>query len=919
MSLYGALFTGVSGLKSQSNKIGAISDNIANVNTVGYKEVAAAFETLVINSSASISYSPGGALPNNRLEIDKQGLLISTDSPTDIAISGGGFFVVNSDVEGGDTPAYTRAGSFRTDELGNFVNAAGFYLQGWVLDRDGNIPATSANLDSLQTVNLETATGIANATTAVDIGANFDASADVFPGQEGTVTMDVLSAPNFGIQADDIIVPAEFGLATTNSITRLDQFTVTTGNGLEYTYEYGGFSIGRDVTTAGATNVGDGGTDVTAVANLAGGEFLTALGSTVITVTLPNHGLIDGDRVTFTGITPDPLDGIPATELDTTHVITRIDANTFTISTTTAAVAGGVNNAATGTVDTRQYNGNIFDAVTASQAFFNNIGVTGMTNGALTFSISTPTTGAVTFRYSTSSPSAASGEFNNLNNLATAIDEVSGLTARVEGGRLIVGSEDADEAVTFANGDATGTATLRGVDWITELDLVNVATGSDRFSTMENLAAQITADQGVSAQIFDPLSNASLEIRVDDPLDTIQFDDFVQNPPTRLPNDALTSAAGGPGAVTVTVTDAAHGFSVGQSITLSGVTAFDAFTVAELNTTHTITAIIDANTYEIAVTSALANAGATGGGNAIDRSRVNNGSLLAEMGLVTSLNGAAYTAQTTGVLGPRYDASGSVGENMASGDIEPQFSRSIRVYDALGTPHDLRMGVIKIADNQWAMEIYAVPEDDISTTLVDGQIATGTIIFNGDGTLRSISSGLSNTLTINWTNGSVASAIDFNWGTAGQPIGTPNTDEIGGTDGLSQFAASFNVSFVNQNGAGVGELIGVTIDEDGIVSASFSNGETQDLFKIPLADFSNPNGLEALSGNVYIQTRKSGEVNLREAGTNGTGSVVSGSLESSNVQLDKQLTDMIVAQRAYQSNTRSITTADELLEELNRL
>ncbi len=918
MSLYGALFTGVSGLKSQSNKIGAISDNIANVNTIGYKAIEAQFETLVISGAGSGAYSPGGALPNNRLEIDNQGLLIATDAPTDIAVSGGGFFVVNSAVDGSDTPAYTRAGSFRTDELGNFKNAAGFYLQGWALDRDGKIPATSANLDSLQTVNVESATGIANATTSVDIGANFDASEDVFPGQEGTVTMDSVSSVNYGISADDIIAPAEYNLATTNSITRYDKFTITTGNGLVYDYEYGGFTIGRDVTTAGAGNVGDAQNDVTATTTLGGGEIVTAAGSTLITMTIANHGLITGDTITLAGFGA-ALDGIPAAELNTVHTITRVDANTITFNTTTAAVAGGVNNPGGETLDTRQYSGNIFDASTASQAFFNNIGVGGFTSGALTFSITTPTVGTTTFRYVTSSPSAVAGEFNNLNNLATAIDEVVGLTARVEGGRIMIGSEDANEAVTFANGDDTGTSTLRGIDWITELDVANVSAGSDRFSTLQGLANQVNLDEGVSAALFDPLAATTLEIRVDDPLDTIQFDDFVQDPPTRLSNDALTSAAGGPGLVSVTVTDNAHGFVVGQSITLSGVTAFDAFTVGELNTTHTITQIIDANTYVIAVNSASANAGATGGGNAIDRARVNNGSLLAELGLVDSLNGAAYTAQTTGVLGPRYDSSGSVGDNMASGDIEAQFSRSVRVYDALGAPHDIRMDVIKIAENQWAMELYVEPEDDISTTLVDGQIAVGTVTFNGDGTLRSVSSGLSSPITINWTNGSVASTITFDWGTAGQPIGTANATTFGDTDGLSQFSSNFNVSFVNQNGAPVGELIAVNINEEGIVTASFSNGETQDLFKIPLADFSNPNGMSALSGNVYLQTRDSGEVNLREAGTNGTGTVVSGTLEASSVKLDEQLTDMIVAQRAYQSNTRSISTADDLLEELNRL
>lgn len=921
MSLYGALFAGVTGLKAQANKIGVISDNIANVNTVGYKSTEAQFETLVVNSGVTSAYSPGGVLANNRLNIDRQGLLIPTDAPTDIALSGDGFFVVNAATDGSDTPLYTRAGSFRKDETGNFVNAGGYYLQGWRLDGNGDIPITSANLDSLSTVNIESATGVASPTTAVSLGANLDASEAVFPGEGLTIGMDSLSTANFGIQADDIIVPAEFSLSTTNSITRLDQFTTTTGNGLEFSYQYGGFSIGRSVTTAGATNVGDGQTDVTADITLAGGELATVgAAQPLIEITLANHGLVTGDTITLAGITPDPLDGIPAAEINTTHVVTRTGANTFTIQTTTNATAGSVNNLATGTMNIRQFSGNIFDATTVNETFLRNSNVAEFTTAARQLTITTPSVGTVSFTYTSSSPSIASGEFNTVANLAAAIDEVAGLTARVQGGRLIVGAEDANEAVTFANGDGTGTSTLKGLDWVTELDLVNVASSTRRFSTLQGLADLVNADDGVTAVVSNPLSNTTIDFRVDDPLDTIQFDDYVQNPATRLGNDAFSSAGGGVGAdVVVTVTDASHGLSVGQSVTISGATAFGGFTVGELNATHTVASVIDANTYTVVINNAAGGGAVAGGGNAIDRQLINNGSLLAELGLVTSLNGAAYTAQTTGALGPRYDTSGAIGENIASGDIEAQFSRSIRVYDSLGAPHDLQMGVIKIAQNTWAIEVYAVPESDVDTTLSDGQIVTGTISFNGDGSLRSVSSDLVNPVNINWTNGSVSSEITFDWGTAGQPSGTANATAIGDTDGFSQFTSDYNVAFVNQNGSQVGQLIGVSIDEDGIVTASFSNGETQDLYKIPVADFSNPNGLNPQSGNVFGQTRQSGEVNLREAGDNGTGSVVSSALESSNVELSNQLTDLIVAQRAYQSNTQAISATDELLEELNRL
>jgi flagellar hook-basal body protein len=934
MSLYGALFTAVSGLKAQANKIGVISDNIANVNTVGYKGTTAQFETLVVNSGG-VAYSPGGVLPNNRMNIDKQGLLLATDAPTDISISGAGFFVVNGRQDSSGTPLYTRAGSFRKDELGNFKNAAGHYLQGWALDRNGNLPATSANLDSLSTVNIETATGVASATTQVSIGANFDASEDIFEGVGGTIDMDPLSTVNFGIAADDIILPDEYNLAPINSIVRGDQFTISTGNGLSYNYTYDGFTIGRDITTAGAGNFGDGGTNIAAAVTLAAGDLDYVAGGSTFTITIPGHGLIDGDQITLAGVVLVPANVPLDAELNTTHTITRVDANTISITVTTAhGQAAGAATAGAETANIRQFSGNIFDATTASQAFLGTIGTAGFTTASRSFTITTQTTGTVTFRYVTSFPSAIAGEFNNLNNLASAIDQVVGLTARVQNGRLVVGLEDANESLAFANGDATGTSTLRGIDWITELDLAGFAAGTRRFSTMQGLANIVNDDTGVSASISNPLSNASMQIRVNDPLDTIQFDDFVQNPATAIPNNAITTeVAGVPGApvlataLQIVIADPSIPFAVGDVVQLAGIATGNAALDAVLNGgTFPVTATTAATEYVVTIPASLITAAvvaggavAAGGGAAGTAAQTNNGSLIAELGLVASLNSAAYTPQSTGVLGPRYDTSGTVGQNLASGDLKAQFTRSLRVYDALGAPHDLTMAIIKIAENEWAAEIFAVPESDVSTSLVDGQVALGTITFNGDGTLRSVSSGLSNPITINWTNGAVPSEITFDWGTAGQPIGTVGTTQIGGTDGLSQFSSDYNVAFVEQNGSQVGELIAVSINNEGIVTASFSNGETQDLYKIPLADFANPNGLNAISGNVFSQTRDSGEVNLREAGTNGTGTVVAATLESSNVELSEQLTDLIVAQRAYQSNTKAITASDDLLEELNRL
>jgi flagellar hook protein FlgE len=955
MSLYGALFTGVSGLNAQGQKIGIISDNIANVNTVGYKEAKASFESLVVNAATASAYSPGGVRNNTVQNISKQGIISSTSAPTDIALSGNGFFVVSARPDGSGEPLYTRAGSFRQDRLGNFVNANGFYLKGWPLDREGRLPGelgnlntiSSANLESLEVVNVESGAGVALATSRVELGINLNAGEKIYPGPEGVVDMDRLSPNNFGISADTIIVPDEgytgfvagvpnFGLATTNNISRGDQLTVTTGSGLTYNYTYGGFTMGRQITTSAASNIGDN-TAYSGPATLAAGVIDTNAASTNVDIdvaaifglpaatAVSTLGLAVGSQIRLSNVVI-PGTSIPSSQLNTVVTLTAVNVPAagqvrFAVATPEGAAALG--NSAGGTLRVGPFTGNVFDASSATQAFFGSTGLTGYTTAARSFTISTPASGSHTFTYTTSSPNAALGQFNNLTNLADAINQAQGLTARVVNGRLVVGAEDANESVSFANVDALGSGALGGLNWVNELGLANVSTGTRRFNSMNSLAALAQADAGVSAQIFNPLAESTLEIRADDPLDTIRFQDFA-GPVINFGTNPFSVATIAAGVATIDVTlGAGHPFQAGQNIILNsaGATAVDGVTAAEMTGTFRVVSVTG-TTVRIQVPTASAGpATATAGGGAgpFTYQQTNVGSLLAELGLVNSLNGGAYVRGDTGILGPEYDAGATVGANMASGDIVAQFSRTARIYDSLGTGHDIRFSYLKTANNEWALEIHAIQDGEINSSLVNNQIAVGTIQFNGDGTLRSVSTSLTNPVTINWTNGSVPSVIEFNFGTAGQPIGTPGNLPIGDTDGLSQFDSNYNVAFINQNGAPVGELVAVTIDAEGFVIASYSNGETQNLYKLPIADFNNPDGLNPESGNVFTQTRDSGDVNLREAGTSGTGTITASALEQSNVDLAEQLTDMIVAQRAYQANTRVISTSDELLDRLTQL
>jgi flagellar hook protein FlgE len=297
-----------------------------------------------------------------------------------------------------------------------------------------------------------------------------------------------------------------------------------------------------------------------------------------------------------------------------------------------------------------------------------------------------------------------------------------------------------------------------------------------------------------------------------------------------------------------------------------------------------------------------------------DASAVSPGSILKELGIANlAVDPTVSTkANTTGTL-PIVYSPASATQDMSSGSVTPQFSKDVTVYDAQGNSHTIAMNFVKISTNTWAMELTAVPTSDVDSTIKnasgvgDGQVASGILTFNGDGELTSVTGTIANSnIPINWTNGAAPSQLTLNLG-------------VGTDTGLIQSAAAFNVSTAQQNGSPVGELTGVSINANGFVVASFSNGQTQNLYQVPLASVNNPDGLEAVSGNAYIQTVSSGIANLEIPGTSGVGTFTPSALEDSNVDLSTQLTDLIVAQQAYGANSKVLTVADSLLQELDQI
>ena len=192
MSINSAMLAGVSGLISNSSALAAISDNIANVNTVGYKRSSANFSTLVTAQSKNATYSAGGVKATTHQFISQQGLTQATTSNLDLSIAGSGFFVGTEKPEGltaTDTRSFTRAGSFQLDNLGYLKNDAGLYLQGWLADPvTGTITPDPSDLTQLSSINVGTVGGTAEKTTRVGVNANLRSEQAISAAANAAVT-----------------------------------------------------------------------------------------------------------------------------------------------------------------------------------------------------------------------------------------------------------------------------------------------------------------------------------------------------------------------------------------------------------------------------------------------------------------------------------------------------------------------------------------------------------------------------------------------------------------------------------------------------------------------------------------------------------------------------------------------------------
>jgi flagellar hook protein FlgE len=228
---------------------------------------------------------------------------------------------------------------------------------------------------------------------------------------------------------------------------------------------------------------------------------------------------------------------------------------------------------------------------------------------------------------------------------------------------------------------------------------------------------------------------------------------------------------------------------------------------------------------------------------------------------------------------------------------------SISVYDSLGNTQQLKVTMWKTGANTWD---WTVDPSSMNISAA-GVTTSGThpITFNPDG-------------TIDTSNGFTAPEIKFT-----PSDGAADVDlklNLGnGSNGLTQFAGSANAVMANQDGYAEGTMQNFTIDNTGTIVGSFTNGTTQVLGQVALADFNNPSGLVRTGDNMYNTTANSGAAVVGYAGEGSTSTIASGNLEMSNVDLAQQFTDMIVAQRGFQADSKVITTSDQMLQDLVQL
>jgi flagellar hook protein FlgE len=268
----------------------------------------------------------------------------------------------------------------------------------------------------------------------------------------------------------------------------------------------------------------------------------------------------------------------------------------------------------------------------------------------------------------------------------------------------------------------------------------------------------------------------------------------------------------------------------------------------------------------------------------------------------TDVASTSATATTKTTIQANLPSDAAVGDTYTS---------SMTVYDSLGQANSIQITWDKTATNTWTAS-FANPTSTSNTSTTTGTIGTTnnplTITFNSDGSLATPTTSPTISVT-GWTDGASNSSITLNLGTAGK------------TDGLTQDSSgettpSVDTKSITSDGLAYGTLSSISIGKNGLVDATYSNGQTVPIYQLAVATFADPNALSAHSDGMYSATVDSGTANLQTSGTNGAGTIYGSELEASTTDTSGQFSNMISAQQAYSAASEVVTTVNKMYDTL---
>lgn len=851
-----SLWSGVSGLQAHQVAMDVEGNNISNVNTTGFKYSRADFGTM-FSQTVKIATAPtdgrGGSNPlqiglgvsvSSTTRIHSQGSVQTTDKNTDVAINGDGFFMVSDD--GGLTNYLTRSGDFKLDAYGNFVNNAGFVVQGW------NINWDTQNIDSSRTPqNIFIDPGMhipAAKSTEVAIKANLNSGLNIGTASRPLYSLDSVHGFN-----------QKTGETKDENDTGTTQFYTTSKNAVEVTEK--GVDAGSLFNANGqGLNLRDGqGIWV----SYADAKYST----NQLGVNAFDPNLHQTQTAAFWG------NGNQKTRLDI--VINGVTIQNDTIGSIDEAIA--YINTFTAPTDARQGTGvRAVKNADGSGIDFVNDNADGTTDNMKNINLVVNATNTAGEAW-TATWDAATNTFNqytqiqqNNASLWTATGGQAGTANNLTGGRSAqiitahkyIYSSSPQTLPPMYNPDGgfayiPGTQGGGGPTW----------NGTD--------TATIGSQNYYNAVMNGSLLNTNIRTfhTTEDLRELLQRD-------ARYGVDYDGSG-----------TFAAADVNENVKVVVNSSGAFSLTNVNETSNSPTLV---------------------TGGQGSLTFGPHNmNFNITAytdERGTVSTND--AFTKIFKGL-----DGSFPAGNQVKQSELLKlsAFSAGLEIYDSLGSKHTLEVQFVKQSTtqdggNEWQM-IIRVPEPAEINTTGEGpnNIIVGTARFNNDGSLSNY-----NPRTINFSpnNGAAPNQqIKLSFGTSGS------------NDGLVSSNSASTLTGQATDGYTSGNLKpdAIRVDDKGNILGEFTNGKTFAVAKIAMASVANNSGLEEIGGNLFKVTANSGAIVVGEAGTGGRGEMKTSALEMSNVDLSRSLTELIIIQRGYQANSKTISTSDQMLQTLIQL